>query len=128
MKLRSRNGKMTFDFIRVDGMGTILTRRGPVDVFVYGHLTVFDMWKFIVHQDMFDPTLVTVSEVATGLRLRDENYYTVEDALYYAVPFIYEKRYYLATTVDRTLVRTRVNLSRRNNNPYTLAIDTALWL
>ena len=129
MKRGNRNEKTTFKFIKVNGIGTVATNKGYRDVFVYGYFTMWNWWSFIVHQDVEDPTLVTVSEASTGYRLQAESYYTVEDALHFAVPFIVEKRYRFATITGRVLVQTQTNLLRRNTtNLQTLAIDTALWL
>lgn len=115
------------NFIETNGIGTIATNCGYRDVFVYGYFTMWQ-WCFMVHRALDDPRYFTVSEVSTGRQLRDEVYYTIEDALYFARSFIKEKRYYLATTIGDVLVRTQCNLSKRNTNLQTLAIDTALWL
>ena len=128
MKRGSRNEKTTFRFVRVNGTGTVATTKGYVDVFVHGYFTMWDWWSFIVHQDTEDPNLITVSEASTGYRLQAENYYTVEDALHFAVPFIEDKRYRFATTTSRVLVATQTNLLKRNTtNLQTLAINSALW-
>lgn len=129
MKRESRNEKTISNFIEVNGIGTIATKKGYRDVFVYGYFTKWGRWSFIVHQDVRNPKLVTVSEASTGYRLRDEDYYSVEDALHFALPFIEEKHYYFATSVGDVLVKTQTNLLKRNTtNLQTLAIDTALWL
>lgn len=128
MKRGNRNERTTIKLIRVNGTGTVATTRGYRDVFVHGYFTMWN-WSFIIHQDVSDPELITVSEASTGYRLKDENYYTIEDALHFVLPFILEKRYYFATSVDRVLVKTQTNLLRRNTtNLQTLSIDTALWL
>lgn len=120
---------MISDFVEVNGIGTITTKQGYRDVFVYGYFTKWGRWSFIVHQDVRNPELITVSEASTGYHLRDENYYSVEDALHFVLPFIEEKHYYFATSVGDVLVRTQTNLLKRNTtNLQTLAIDTALWL
>ena len=127
MRQGSQNERTTFRFIEVNGIGTVATKRGYRDVFVYGYFTRWG-WSFIVHQDVRYPELVTVSEASTGYQLREENYYTVEDALHFALPFIDEKRYYFATSVGHVLVQTQCNLLKRNTtNLQTLAIDTSLW-
>lgn len=119
--------KTTFKFVRTNGVGTVAVKNGYRDVFVYGYFTMWN-WSFIVHQDVGSPEFITVSEASTGYRLRDENYYSVEDALHFALPFITEKRYYFATSVGDILARTKVDLLRRNTtNLQTLAIDTVLW-
>lgn len=129
MKQESQKERMTSNFIEVNGIGTVATKKGYRDVFVYGYFTKWDRWSFIVHQDAKNPKLVTVSEASTGYRLRDENYHSVEDALHFALPFIEGKHYYFATFVGNVLVRTQTNLLKRNTtNLQTLAIDTALWL
>lgn len=120
--------KTTFKFVRVNGTGTVLTTKGYRDVFVYGCL-LFDRWSFIVHQDILDPEFVAVSEASTGYGLKNESYHSVKDALHFATSIIYEKRYYLATSIGDALVKTRCNLFGRNTtNLQTLAIDTVLWL
>lgn len=129
MKQESQKERTISNFIEVNGIGTIITNNGYRDVFVYGYFTKWGRWSFIVHQDVRNPKLVTVSEASTGYCLRDESYYTVEDALHFALPFIEEKHYYFATSVGDVLVRTQTNLLKRNTtNLQTLAIDTALWL
>lgn len=120
---------MISDFVEVNGIGTIATKQGYRDVLVYGYFTKWGRWSFIVHQDVGNPELITVSEASTGYRLGNENYYSVEDALHFSLPFIEKKRYYFATSVGGVLVRTQTNLLKRNTtNLQTLAIDTALWL
>lgn len=129
MKRENQSEKSTFNFVRVDGFGTVATLNGYQDVFVYGYFTMWDNWKFFVHADADDPSLITVSEASTGFSLKKESYYTVEDALYYALPFIREKRFYFSTTVGKVLLRTKTELSSRNTtNLQTAAIDTLLWL
>lgn len=129
MKRGNQNEKTTFKFIRVNGTGTVATNKGYQDVFVHGYFTMWNRWSFIVHQDVEDPNLITVSEASTGYRLQDENYYTIEDAFYFAIPFIVGKQYRFATSVGNELVRTQTNLLKRNTtNLQTIAIDTALWL
>lgn len=126
---QSRNEKRISNFIEVNGTGTIVLRGGTVrDVFVYGYFTQHGRW-FIVHRDTEDMRYFTVSEASTGARLICENYYEVEDALYFARPFIDSKKLYFATAIGDTLVRTQKNLLRRNTTGLqTLAIDTALWM
>ena len=124
----NQNEKMISNFIEVNGVGTIATNKGYRDVFEYGYFTKWGRWTFIVHQDVNYPEYVTVSEASTGYQLKDENYYSVEDALYFALSFIEEKRYYFATSVSDVLVKTQTDLLKRNTNFQTLAIDTALWL
>lgn len=125
---KNQNEKQISDFIEVNGIGTVATKSGYRDVFVYGYFKKWNWW-FIVHRDIKDPRYLTVSEASTGRQLRDETYYTVEDALYFALHIIEEKHYYFATTVGDILVRTQCNLFKRNTtNLQTLAIDTALWI
>lgn len=129
MKQESRKERTISNFIEVNGIGTVATKKGYRDVFVYGYFTKWGRWSFIVHQDVENPKLITVSEASTGYCLRDENYHSVEDALHFALPFIEEKHYYFATFVGVILVETQTNLLKRNTtNLQTLAIDTALWL
>lgn len=122
---RSQNEKMTIEFIPTNGVGSVMTTEGLKDVYVYGMFKMWH-WHFIVHQDVSDPEFFTVSEASTGMSLKDEVYYTIEDALYYIVPFIESKRYYFATAVGSKLTRTQCNLLRRNIG-LTLTIDSVLW-
>ena len=125
---KNQNEKQIFNFIEVNGIGTVATKSGYRDVFVYGYFKKWNWW-FMVHRDIKDPRYLTVSEASTGRQLRVETYYTVEDALHFALPFIEEKRYYFATSVGNVLTETQTNLLKRNTaNLQTLAIDTALWL
>lgn len=115
-------------FVEVNGIGKVRMRGNYVDVFVCGYFE-FDKWAFIVHKDPTDPRYYTVSEASTGYQLQNENYYEVEDALYYAYPFCEKKRYYFATAVSNILVKTQTNLRKSNTTDLrTLAIDTLLWL
>lgn len=125
----NRNEKTTFDLIEVNGTGTVHMKRGYYrDVFVYGYFERHGWW-FIVHSDATYPECVTVSEASVGRKVCEDVYYTVDDALYYVLPFIDSKRLYFATTVGDILVQTQCNLLRRNTtNLQTLAIDTALWM
>lgn len=129
MKQESRKERTISNFIEVNGIGTVTTKKGYRDIFVYGYFTKWGRWSFIVHQDVRNPELITVSEASTGYCLRDENYHSIEDALHFALSFIGEKHYYFATSVGDILVETQTNLLKRNTtNLQTLAIDTALWL
>lgn len=130
MRQRNQNERLTSDFVEVNGIGTVPLKGGGYrDVFVYGYFTKWDKWSFIVHQDVLCPGLVAVSEASTGYSVMDENYYSIEDALHFALPFIEQKRYCFATSVSDVLVKTQTNLLKRNTtNLQTLAIDTALWL
>ena len=125
---QNQNEKMISNFIEVNGIGSVMTKKGVRDVFVYGYFTVWDRFSFIVHADVWHPEFCTVSEASTGCRLLDETYYSVEDALYYAYPFILSKHYYFATAIGNWLVRTQKNLLKRNTTLLqTLAIDSLLW-
>lgn len=124
---KNQNEKQISNFIEVNGIGTVITTKGYCDVFVYGYFKKWNWW-FMVHRDIKDPRYITVSEASTGRKLRDELYYSVEDALHFILPFIEEKRYHFSTIVGNTLVRSQCNLIRRNINLQTLAIDTALWV
>lgn len=122
-----QNIKTLINFVEVNGIGKIRTGRGLRDVYIYGYFTMWH-WTFIVHQYIEDPQYVTVSEASTGCRLQDECYYTTEDALYYAVPFIREKRYYFATSVGSRLVHWQLSLKDINSTGLqTPAIHLALW-
>lgn len=128
MKQESRKERTISNFIEVNGIGTVATKKGYRDVLVYGYF-IWSRWSFIVHQEIENPELITVSEASTGYRLRHENYSSIEDALHFALPFIEDKRYYFATSVGDVLIRTQTNLLKRNTtNLQTLAIDVALWL
>lgn len=128
MKRENQNEKTISNFVEVNGIGTVATNKGYRDVFVYGYFKKWHWW-FMIHSDVRNPEYVTVSEASTGRQLRDEAYYTVEDAIHFSLPFIDEKRYYFSTTVGDILVKTHCNLFRRNTtNLQTLAIDTALWM
>ncbi len=125
---QSQNEKMISNFIEVNGIGSVMTKQGVRDVFVYGYFTVWNRFSFIVHADIQHPEFCTVSEASTGCRLIDETYYSVEDALYYAYPFILSKHYYFATAISDWLVKTQKNLLKRNTTLLqTLAIDSLLW-
>lgn len=125
---QSQNEKMISNFIEVNGIGSVMTKKGVRDVFVYGYFTVWNRFSFIVHADIQHPEFCTVSEASTGCRLIDETYYSVEDALYYAYPFILSKHYYFATAISDWLVKTQKNLLKRNTTLLqTLAIDSLLW-
>lgn len=129
MKQESQKERTISNFIEVNGIGTVATKKGYRDIFVYGYFTKWSRWSFIVHQDVRNPKLITVSEASTGYCLRDGSYHSIEDALHFALPFIEEKHYYFATSVGVILVETQTNLLKRNTtNLQTLAIDTALWL
>lgn len=128
MRQLSQKQEQTFDFIEVNGTGTVATSKGYRDVFVHGYFK-WNRWAFIVHQDVQYPELLTVSEASSGFRLRDERYYSVEDALHFALPFMEEKRYYFSTSVGDALVQSRTDLSNRNTTGLqTLGVDTLLWL
>lgn len=119
--------KTISEFYPVNGIGTVVTKKGNQDVFVYGYFTAWDKWSFIVHQDVEFPEFCTVSEASTGYQLIKECYYSVEDALYFSVPIIESKRYYFSTIIKDILVSTQQNLLQRNTtNLQTLAIDM-LW-
>lgn len=125
---QSQNEKTISNFIEVNGIGSVMTKKGVRDVFVYGYFTVWNRFSFIVHSDVWHPEFCTVSEASTGCRLLDETYYSVEDALYYSYPFILSKHYYFATAIGDWLVKTQKNLLKRNTTLLqTLAIDSLLW-
>lgn len=120
---RNQSEKMTSNFIEVNGVGIVATLYGYQDVFVYGYFKMWNWW-FIVHQDVETPQYVTVSEASTGRRLLNETYYNVEDALYFAVPFIKEKRHRFATTINNHLVKAKLSLLENNtSNLRTLALN-----
>ena len=125
---QNQNEKTISDFIEVNGIGSVMTKQGVRDVFVYGYFTAWDRFSLIVHSDVLHPEYCTVSEASTGCRLQDETYYTVEDALYFAQPFVLAKHYYFATAIGNWLVKTQKNLLSRNTTLLqTLAIDSLLW-
>lgn len=127
--MKNPKEKMISDFIRLNGFGKItLEDYSIVDTFVYGYFKAY-RWHFIVHQDVDDPEMLSVSEASTGCCLHSTvNYEDVEDALYYELPFINTKKYYFATSVGDFLVKSRCNLLKENLGVRTLAIDTALWI
>ena len=125
---QSQNEKTISNFIEVNGIGSVMTKKGVCDVFVYGYFTVWNRFSFIVHADVQHPEFCTVSEASTGCRLLDETYYSVEDALYFSYPFILSRHYYFATAISDRLVETQKNLLRRNTTLLqTIAIDSLLW-
>ena len=125
---QSQNEKTISNFIEVNGIGSVMTKKGVRDVFVYGYFTVWNRFSFIVHADVWHPEFCTVSEASTGCRLLEDTYYSVEAALYYSYPFILSKHYYFATTIGDWLVKTQKNLLKRNTTLLqTLAIDSLLW-
>ena len=125
---QSQNEKTISNFIEVNGIGSVMTKKGVCDVFVYGYFTVWNRFSFIVHADVRHPEFCTVSEASTGCRLLDETYYSVEDALYFSYPFILSRHYYFATAISDRLVETQKNLLRRNTTLLqTIAIDSLLW-
>ena len=122
-----QNIKTSIDFVDINGIGKVRTGRGFRDAYIYGYFKKWH-WTFIVHQSLEDPRYVTVSEASTGCILQDECYYSVEDALYYALPFIEQKHYYFATAVGDKLVRWQVNLLGINSTGLqTPAIYLMLW-
>ena len=127
--MSNQSEKKTFDFIEVNGFGKVHLKDHTIaDIFVYGYFQMF-RWYFIVHQDITDPECVVVSEASSGYLLQGHtNYATVEDALYFEVPFIQKKQYYFATSVGDVLVKHQRNLLKANLGLRTLAIDTALWM
>ena len=127
--MQNQNEKKTSKFIRVDSFGKIhLRNHRCADTFIRGYFKMFN-WYFIVHQDIEDPENLIVSEASSGCCLQDEeNYPTIQDALFYAVPLIRAKRYYFATSVGDILVAHKMDLLKENLGVRTLAIDTALWM
>lgn len=124
---KNQNEKTIFNFIEVNGVGTVAIGSGYRDVIVRGYFKRWN-WYFMIHHSVEDPQYLTVSEASTGRRLIPETYYSIEDALHFVLPFIDKKRYYFSTTTQNILVRTQCNLLRRNTtNLQTLAIDTLLW-
>lgn len=122
-----QNIKTISNFVEVNGIGKVRTGRGLCDVYVYGYFTKW-RWTFIVHQYIEDPQYVTVSEASTGCRLQDECYFTPEDALFYALPFIEQKHYYFATAVGDRRVKWQTDLEKANSTLLqTPAIHLALW-
>ena len=135
MRQESQYEKTIFNLVRVDGVGTVCLRRGGycdvsvVGYFTHGYTTSYNKWTFIIHRDLKDSEAFAVSEASTGRLLKDETYYSVEDALHFVIPFIEARHTQFATSVGNILVKTQVNLLPRNStNLQTLAIDTALWL
>lgn len=128
MKQKNQNEKTTSDLIYTNGIGTVVMQNNDYrDVLVVGYFKKYHWW-FIIHSDVDTPEYLTVSEASTGRKLRDETYYTIEDALYFALPYIEEKRFHFSTQVGDILVKTQCNLLMRNTtNLQTLAIDS-IWM
>lgn len=102
-----------FSLVLSNGIGSIRCSDGLHDVEVLAYFTMW-RWTFIIHRDIREPQYLTVSEASTGMQLIRENYYTIDDALWFAIPFIENKHYYFATAVNNNLVRFNCNLQKRN--------------
>ena len=124
--MKNQNIKQTSNFVEINGVGTICGRQGYFDTYIYGYFTKW-RWKFIVHASSENPEWITVSEASTGYRLQNDTYYNVEDALYFALSFLEEKHYYLATRIGDVLVSNQCNLTTRNVGVRTPALDSLLW-
>ena len=125
---QNRNEKTIIKVFRLNGTGKVYLSNGDLrDVEVEG-IILKGRWWFIVHRDIIEPQYFTISEASCGCKLNKDTYVEFEDALYFGLPFIDEKYYYLHTSVMDILVKTQKNLLLRNISPQTLAIDTALWL
>lgn len=114
--IHPRNPKeKNFNFVLSNGIGSV--RSAPYgklrDVEVLAYFTMW-RWTFIIHRDLKEPQYLTVSEASTGLQLIEESYYTIEDALWFVLPFIEAKHYYFATAVNNNCVKYRCNLLSRN--------------
>lgn len=126
MRRENQLGTMTFEFTPIDGIGTVpLKNGGFMDVNVYGIIR-FDKWQFIVHRDVKQPKYFAVSEASSGMLLNKDNYYTIEDALYFAEEIIYKNRQKFSTSVGNYLAKTQRNLLKRNTSLLTPAI-VSLW-
>lgn len=112
MKQKNQNEK-TFDFIEVNGQGTVATTNGLMEVFVHGYFSMW-RWSFMVHRDVKFPEYFAVSEASTGRNITGDVYATLEDALHFAVATIREKHYYFATSIGEALNGSRTNLLFRN--------------
>lgn len=102
-----------FNLVLSNGIGSIRCSDGLRDIEVLAYFTMW-RWTFIIHRDVNEPQYLTVSEASTGMQLIRENYYTIDDALWFAIPFIENKHYYFATAVNNNLVRFNCNLQKRN--------------
>ena len=108
--LKEKNYRFSF----IVGTGSVRCNDGCLhDVEVVAYFTMWN-WSFIIHRDTVDPELLTVSEASTGLTLSDDVYYTIEDALYFSLSIIENKRYYFATAVNNACVRYDCDLKNRN--------------
>lgn len=128
MSYQNRNEKTISEVYRIEGTGKVMLANGDVtDVEVVG-IILKGRWWFIIHRDVLEPQYFTISEASCGYKLNKDTYVEFEDALYFGLPFIDEKYYYLHTAVMGHLVKTQKNLIKNNLSPQTLAINTALWL
>lgn len=120
--IHPRNPKeKNFNFVPLNGVGSIRCYpNGELcDVEVVAYFTMWN-WTFIIHRDIEEPQYFAVSEASTGMRLIDENYYSIEDALWFVIPFIEQKRYYFATAVNNNLVKYKGTLLNRNTSLLTI--------
>lgn len=124
---KNQNIKTIINFAEVNGFGTVHTKIGYQDTFVFGYFKKWH-WTFIVHRNVLRPELITVSEASTGYNLANKCFYDVEEALCFSASFLDDKRYYLSTTVGDILVKTKCDLLRRNRSLQTIGVDTLLWM
>lgn len=121
MKDRKSKLKQTINFVDMNGVGTVRCHSGFRDIMVYGYFHRYH-WDFIVHQDVEFPDYYIVSEASTGMRMTDNCYDNIEDALSAALSVIDEKQYYFFTRTKDVLVDGKYNLNKRNTNPLTLGV------
>lgn len=125
MTSKNQNIKTIIEYKELSGVGTVAVLDGYRDVLICG-LFKRHRYTFIVHRAVGCPSSFTVSEASTGYRVKDAYYPSIESALIAAMNILDEKMYCLPTTIGNTLVKTKVNLSKRNCSPFTLAISSLL--
>ena len=125
--IHPRNPKeKNYKLFLITGTGSVRCKDGLLhDVEVVAHFTMWE-WAFMIHRDVLSPELFTVSEASTGLNLNGDNYYTIDDALYFSLPFIERKRYHFATITNRACVKYKCNLRNRNTTGLTTLMQWKL--
>lgn len=119
--------KMTCNFVDVQGVGTILCKKGFRDAQVYGYFERYGFY-FCVSQSVDDPSCFVVTECSTGCSLDKYYYGSIEDALTYSLKEIENRRYYLFTKTAHQRVLSGIDLLKRNTTDLrTLAINSLLW-
>ena len=128
LRLNPSPGQISdWEFVRIDGTGTIqLDKGGVVDIRAVGYFRFYH-YLFLVHFDIENPGWYSVSEASTGAIVSKYCYETPEDAIQSVKETLTNKKFYLATRVSDILVERQINLLDRNTtNLQTLAIDVCL--